>query len=229
MAARGRQGLSRPLQGSGRLLDRQQPVHQHAGLQHRAGPEGHASRRPIRICSIRNGAARSPGTALPSTSGGVGFVGTVLAEMGEEKGMAYLRELRQAEGRQCGGSAREVLDQVIAGEYPIALQIFNHHAVISAKKGAPVDWIKMEPATGTLSVLVDPQERAASQRRQAAGRFHHLQGRPGGLPRRRLHHRRSGGPGARSRAQARGRPFPRALLHARDDREQHAEMEADFR
>ena len=47
-------------------------------------------------------------------------------------------------------AAREVLDQVIAGEYPIALQIFNHHAVISAKKGAPVDWIKMEPATGTL-------------------------------------------------------------------------------
>jgi ABC-type Fe3+ transport system substrate-binding protein len=25
--------------------------------------------------------------------------------------------------------------------------------VISAKKGAPVDWIKMEPATGTLSVI----------------------------------------------------------------------------
>jgi iron(III) transport system substrate-binding protein len=33
------------------------------------------------------------------------------------------------------------------------LQIFNHHTVISAKKGAPVDWIKMEPATGTLAVL----------------------------------------------------------------------------
>ena len=25
--------------------------------------------------------------------------------------------------------------------------------MISAKKGAPVDWIKMEPATGTLSVI----------------------------------------------------------------------------
>jgi ABC-type Fe3+ transport system substrate-binding protein len=25
--------------------------------------------------------------------------------------------------------------------------------VISAQKGAPVDWIKMEPATGTLSVI----------------------------------------------------------------------------
>jgi iron(III) transport system substrate-binding protein len=46
-----------------------------------------------------------------------------------------------------------VLDQVISGEYAIALQIFNHHAVISAKKGAPVDWIRMEPATVTLSVI----------------------------------------------------------------------------
>jgi iron(III) transport system substrate-binding protein len=46
-----------------------------------------------------------------------------------------------------------VLDQTIAGEYLVALQIFNHHTVISAKKGAPVDWIKMEPVTGTLSVI----------------------------------------------------------------------------
>ena len=50
-------------------------------------------------------------------------------------------------------SARQVLDQVIAGEYAIALQIFNHHAVISAKKGAPVKWIPMQPTTGVLSVV----------------------------------------------------------------------------
>ncbi len=46
-----------------------------------------------------------------------------------------------------------MLDQTIAGEYLVALQIFNHHTVISAKKGAPVDWIKMEPVTGSLSVI----------------------------------------------------------------------------
>jgi iron(III) transport system substrate-binding protein len=90
---------------------------------------------------------------FPTSSGMGGFVGTVLAEMGEEKGRAYLRELAKQNIAPLRGAAREVLDQVIAGEYAIALQIFNHHAVISAKKGAPVDWIKMEPATGTLSVL----------------------------------------------------------------------------
>jgi ABC-type Fe3+ transport system substrate-binding protein len=90
---------------------------------------------------------------LPSASGGTGFIGTVLAEMGEEKGMDYLRAFAKQKVVNVAASAREVLDQVIAGEYPLALQIFNHHAVISAKKGAPVDWIKMEPATGTLSTV----------------------------------------------------------------------------
>jgi ABC-type Fe3+ transport system substrate-binding protein len=83
----------------------------------------------------------------------VGFVGTVLAEMGEQKGMAYLRAFSKQKVANVAAAAREVLDQVIAGEYAIGLQIFNHHAVISAKKGAPVDWIRMEPATGTLSVI----------------------------------------------------------------------------
>src|SRR5215472_3477270 len=90
---------------------------------------------------------------FPTTSGLGGFVGTVLSEMGREQGITYLRALAKQNIANLRGSAREVHDQVIAGEYPIALQIFNHHAVISAKKGAPVDWIKMEPATGTLSVL----------------------------------------------------------------------------
>jgi iron(III) transport system substrate-binding protein len=88
-----------------------------------------------------------------SSSGGPGFIGTVLTEMGDEKGMAYLRELSKQRIASIGSAAREVLDQVIAGEYQLGLQVFNHHTVISAKKGAPVGWIKMEPVTGTLSVI----------------------------------------------------------------------------
>lgn len=90
---------------------------------------------------------------LPAMSGAAGFIGNVLTEMGQEQGMTYLHALSKQKIGNVAASAREVLDQVIAGEYAIALQIFNHHAVISAKKGAPVDWIKMEPATGTLSVV----------------------------------------------------------------------------
>lgn len=86
-------------------------------------------------------------------SGGAGFVGVVLAHMGEEKGMAYLKQLS---GQRITGlqvAARQVLDQVIAGEYAIALNIFNNHAVISAAKGAPVSWIPMEPALAVFSCL----------------------------------------------------------------------------
>jgi ABC-type Fe3+ transport system substrate-binding protein len=92
-----------------------------------------------------------------SSSAAAGFIGTVLDEMGEDKGMAFLRQLQKQRIAGVDVSARQVLDQVIAGEYAIALQIFNHHAVISAKKGAPVKWIPMEPATGLLSVVSIPK------------------------------------------------------------------------
>ena len=86
------------------------------------------------------------------TSGGAGFVGIVLTAMGEDKGMAYLRSLAKQDIVGLDGSARSVVDQVMAGEYPIALQIFNHQPVISAAQGAPVDWIPMTPAMGIFSV-----------------------------------------------------------------------------
>lgn len=88
-----------------------------------------------------------------SSSAAPGFIAVVLATMGEEKGKAYLRQLAKQNVAGLSVAARQVLDQVIAGEYAIALNIFNNHAVISAAKGAPVDWIPMQPALGVLSVI----------------------------------------------------------------------------
>ena len=48
---------------------------------------------------------------------------------------------------------RVVLDQVIGGEYPIALMVFNHHVAISAAAGAPVQWIAMEPLVATMNYI----------------------------------------------------------------------------
>jgi iron(III) transport system substrate-binding protein len=79
-------------------------------------------------------------------SGAPGFIANRLINMGEERGMAYLRKLAAQRIIQVNASARAILDQVIAGEYGIALQIFNHHAAISADKGAPVDWLRLSPA-----------------------------------------------------------------------------------
>jgi iron(III) transport system substrate-binding protein len=79
------------------------------------------------------------------TSGAPGFIGHILRVMGEDRGMAYLRKLKEQRIKSVSASARAVLDQVIAGEYPIVLQIFNHHAALSAKKGAPAQWLTLEP------------------------------------------------------------------------------------
>ena len=86
-------------------------------------------------------------------SGAPGFIANVLRTMGEDKGMAYLKKLQGQRVKAVSASARAILDQVIAGEYPIVLQIFNHHAALSAQKGAPVQWLKMEPASVQMTLV----------------------------------------------------------------------------
>lgn len=80
------------------------------------------------------------------------FVGNILHMMGQDKGMAYLKELAKQNVINVNATARAILDQVITGEYPMAVVIFNHHAELSAAKGAPVTWLKLEPVPATLSV-----------------------------------------------------------------------------
>ncbi len=86
------------------------------------------------------------------TAGAGTFVGTVLRRMGEDAGLAYLRALAAQRIVSVDATSRAVLDQVITGEYAIALDIFNHHAVVSAAKGAPVDWLKLEPIAAPIQV-----------------------------------------------------------------------------
>lgn len=88
-----------------------------------------------------------------SIAGAPGFVGSVLMSMGEQKGMEYLKTLSQQKIVNVEASSRAILDQVIAGEYPIGLMMFNHHTVISAAKGAPSTWLKVEPVPVALDAI----------------------------------------------------------------------------
>jgi iron(III) transport system substrate-binding protein len=88
-----------------------------------------------------------------SMAGAYGFVANVLTSMGEDKGMTYLRALAKQRVVNVEASSRAVLDQVIAGEYWMNLMAFNHHVVISARKGAPCDWLKLEPTPVTLDAV----------------------------------------------------------------------------
>ena len=99
---------------------------------------------------------RWKGQMMWSTSRGSGapiFTGTILNTMGAEAGKAYLQKLRAQNIAKTTASNRQVLDLTIAGEYPLALQIFNHHAHISKTAGAPVDWIPHEPVTATIQTI----------------------------------------------------------------------------
>ena len=89
----------------------------------------------------------------PGVTGASGFIGLVLAELGEEKGMAFLLQLAGQNVTGLKISARAVLDQVIAGEYPLALGILNDNVLVSRKLGAPVGWIPMNPAMATISMI----------------------------------------------------------------------------
>ncbi|MGE5306353.1 MAG: ABC transporter substrate-binding protein [Alphaproteobacteria bacterium] len=97
---------------------------------------------------------RWKGNMIWSTSRGSGapmMIGNILLSMGPEAGKAYLLKLAKQNIAKSTASNRQILDLVIAGEYPIALHIFNHHAYISRKAGAPVDWQPIEPVTATLN------------------------------------------------------------------------------
>jgi len=100
-----------------------------------------------------------------SVAGGPGFVGNLLLSRGEERGMEYLRALARQQIINVEASSRTILDQVISGEFPIGLMMFNHHTVISARKGAPTVWLKIEPvpvAFDAISLLKDaPHPNAA--------------------------------------------------------------------
>jgi iron(III) transport system substrate-binding protein len=92
-----------------------------------------------------SGSASSPGVG--------GFVGFVLATMGEQGGLDYLKALAKQQPAIIQVSTRQVLDQIIAGEYSVGLQILNHHVAYSANRGAPAGWVKLDPAMAALLVL----------------------------------------------------------------------------
>lgn len=87
-----------------------------------------------------------------SASAGPGFVGLMIKEMGEAKARVFLEKLSRQNVIGLASAARQILDQVIAGEYALGIMMFNHHAVISAAKGAPVKWLPMSPSLVTTNV-----------------------------------------------------------------------------
>lgn len=88
--------------------------------------------------------------------GGPGLAEAMLSRLGKENGMAYLKKLAAQNIVQVPANQRVVMDQLIAGEFPMALMMFQHHAASSQKKGAPVKWLNTGPVVSinaTIAVM----------------------------------------------------------------------------
>lgn len=86
-------------------------------------------------------------------SGVNGFIGTVLRGRGREAGRDFLGKLAQQQIASFEVSSRQIVEKVIAGEYSIALQVFNHQAAISAGRGAPIAWLPIQPMAGSVTAI----------------------------------------------------------------------------
>ena len=95
---------------------------------------------------------------IGSSTGTPLFLTNIRLARGEEKATEYFRKLAAQKIINFGsGSARTLVDRVIAGEFPIALNIFAHHPLISRAKGAPVNSQLMDPVPSTTGTMIIPR------------------------------------------------------------------------
>ena len=86
------------------------------------------------------------------------FITNLRLARGEDAAMDYFRKLSTQKIVNFGaGSARTLVDRVIAGEFPLALQIFAHHPLISRAKGAPVNTVLLDPTPSNAGTMLIPK------------------------------------------------------------------------
>ncbi len=86
------------------------------------------------------------------------FITNLRMARGEDAATAYLEKLATQKIVNFGaGSARTLVDRVIAGEFPMALQIFAHHPLISRAKGAPVNSVLLDPTPSNAGTMLIPK------------------------------------------------------------------------
>jgi len=85
------------------------------------------------------------------------FITGVRNFMGEEKALAYLEQLAKQDIVSIASANRVVVDRVMAGEHALCLDAFLHHPIISARKGAPVAPLPLDPVLTVVSSVMLPK------------------------------------------------------------------------
>ena len=92
-----------------------------------------------------------------TVAGALLFITGVRNFMGEDKAFAYLQKLAQQDIVSILSANRVVVDRVMAGEYSLCLDAFLHHPIISARKGAPVASLPLDPVLTVVSSVMLPK------------------------------------------------------------------------
>jgi iron(III) transport system substrate-binding protein len=72
---------------------------------------------------------------------------------GEEKGLAFFRELVARNGISPRHGHTLLTNMVVSGEVPLALTVYNYMPEQAKKKGAPIDWFALEPAVARSNAV----------------------------------------------------------------------------
>jgi iron(III) transport system substrate-binding protein len=75
----------------------------------------------------------------------------VVLQMGEQKGLAFFRDLVARNGLSVRSGHTLLNNMVAAGDVPVALTMYNFIADSAKRKGADVDWFVLEPTIGRMS------------------------------------------------------------------------------
>lgn len=92
-----------------------------------------------------------------TVAGAMLFITGVRNFMGEDKAFAYLQKLAQQDIVSIPSANRVVVDRVMAGEYALCLDAFLHHPIISARKGAPIAPLPLDPVLTVVSSVMLPK------------------------------------------------------------------------
>jgi len=84
---------------------------------------------------------------------GVNWMGAMLHTHGED----FINKIAKQGFDVHMVSGRAILDMVIAGEYALSPTIFDSHAINSKNKGAPVDWVPLEPVPTNIGQIAIPK------------------------------------------------------------------------
>ena len=79
---------------------------------------------------------------------------TVVHQLGgEEKGLAFFRQLVEKNGISSRKGHTLLNNMVVSGEVPMALTVYNYMPEQAKKKGAPIDWFAIEPAIARSNAI----------------------------------------------------------------------------